>query len=52
MQHPSMAERQDYDIEQLGIFTPKAVPVHASVLRGEEISFLVANVKKNQHTPR
>jgi GTP-binding protein LepA len=39
-----MAERQDYDAEQLGIFTPKAVPVDE--LGVGEVGFLVANVKK------
>lgn len=39
-----MAERQDYDVEQLGIFTPKAVPV--ARLGVGEVGFLVANVKK------
>jgi GTP-binding protein LepA len=39
-----MAEGQDYDAEQLGIFTPKAVPVDA--LGVGEVGFLVANVKK------
>jgi GTP-binding protein LepA len=39
-----MAESQDYDAEQLGIFTPKAVPVDE--LGVGEVGFLVANVKK------
>ncbi len=39
-----MAEQQDYDAEQLGIFTPKAVP--ADELGVGEVGFLVANVKK------
>jgi GTP-binding protein LepA len=39
-----MAEGQDYDAEQLGIFTPKAVPVDE--LGVGEVGFLVANVKK------
>src|SRR5947208_3430387 len=39
-----MAEAQDYDAEQLGIFTPKAVPVEE--LGVGEVGFLVANVKK------
>src|SRR6201746_1199380 len=39
-----MAEKQDYDVEQLGIFTPKAVPVDE--LGVGEVGFLVANVKK------
>src|SRR5215831_13298289 len=38
-----MAEKQDYDAEQLGIFTPKAVPVEE--LGVGEVGFLVANVK-------
>ena len=39
-----MAEGQDYEAEQLGIFTPKAVPVEE--LGVGEVGFLVANVKK------
>src|SRR5438105_6429509 len=39
-----MAEGQDYDAEQVGIFTPKAVPV--DVLGVGEVGFLVANIKK------
>jgi GTP-binding protein LepA len=39
-----MAEKQDYDAEQLGFFTPKAVP--ADELGVGEVGFLVANVKK------
>jgi GTP-binding protein LepA len=39
-----MAEKQDYDAEQLGIFTPKAIPVDE--LGVGEVGFLVANVKK------
>jgi GTP-binding protein LepA len=39
-----MAEGQDYDAEQLGIFTPKAVPVDE--LGVGEVGFVVANVKK------
>ncbi|MDR1988710.1 MAG: translation elongation factor 4 [Acidobacteriaceae bacterium] len=39
-----MAEKQDYDAEQLGIFTPKAVPVEE--LGVGEVGYLVANVKK------
>jgi GTP-binding protein LepA len=39
-----MAESQDFDAEQLGIFTPKAVPVEE--LGVGEVGFLVANVKK------
>jgi GTP-binding protein LepA len=38
-----MAEKQDYDAEQLGTFTPKAVP--ADELGVGEVGFLVANVK-------
>jgi GTP-binding protein LepA len=39
-----MAEGQDYDAEQLGILTPKPVPVEE--LGVGEVGFLVANVKK------
>jgi GTP-binding protein LepA len=39
-----MAERQDYDAEQVGIFTPKAVVVDE--LGAGEVGFLVANIKK------
>jgi GTP-binding protein LepA len=39
-----MAEGQDYDVEQLGIFTPKAIPIEE--LGVGEVGFLVANVKK------
>jgi len=39
-----MAQGQDYDAEQLGIFTPKAVPV--TELGVGEVGFLVANVKR------
>ena len=39
-----MAEGQDYDAEQLGIFTPKPVPVDE--LGAGEVGFLVANIKK------
>jgi len=39
-----MAEGQDYEAEQLGIFTPKAIP--AEELGVGEVGFLVANVKK------
>src|ERR687892_2260490 len=38
-----MAESQDYDAEQLGIFTPKAVPVEE--LGPGEVGFVVANIK-------
>jgi GTP-binding protein LepA len=39
-----MAEGQDYDAEQVGIFTPKAVIVDQ--LGVGEVGFLVANIKK------
>jgi GTP-binding protein LepA len=39
-----MAEGQDYDAEQVGIFTPKAVIVDE--LGVGEVGFLVANIKK------
>jgi GTP-binding protein LepA len=39
-----MAEGQDYDAEQVGTFTPKAVP--AIELSAGEVGFLVANIKK------
>src|SRR6476660_7482602 len=39
-----MAEGQDYEAEQLGIFTPKAIPTEE--LGVGEVGFLVANVKK------
>src|SRR5207253_7095612 len=39
-----MAQGQDYDVEEIGIFTPKAVPV--DVLGVGEVGFLVANIKK------
>jgi len=39
-----MAEGQDYDAEQVGIFTPKAVVVDE--LGVGEVGFLVANIKK------
>src|SRR6187431_2162059 len=39
-----MAEGQDYEAEQLGIFTPKAIPIDE--LGVGEVGFLVANVKK------
>jgi GTP-binding protein LepA len=39
-----MAESQDYDVEQLGTFMPKATP--AEELGVGEVGFLVANVKK------
>src|SRR5580704_6476120 len=39
-----MAEGQDYDAEQVGIFTPKAVV--AEELAVGEVGFLVANIKK------
>ena len=39
-----MAEGQDYESLQVGIFTPKAVP--ADALGVGEVGFLVANIKK------
>jgi GTP-binding protein LepA len=39
-----MAEGQDYDAEQVGTFTPKAVVVDQ--LGAGEVGFLVANIKK------
>jgi GTP-binding protein LepA len=39
-----MAEGQDYEVQQVGIFTPKAVEVDA--LGVGEVGFLVANIKK------
>ena len=39
-----MAEGQDYESLQVGIFTPKAVPVDE--LGVGEVGFLVANIKK------
>src|SRR4026209_1462610 len=39
-----MAEGQDYESLQVGIFTPKAIPVDA--LGVGEVGFLVANIKK------
>jgi len=39
-----MAEGQDYESLQVGIFTPKAVEV--AELGGGEVGFLVANIKK------
>ncbi len=39
-----MAEKQDYIAEQLGVFTPKPVPIDE--LGVGEVGFLVANVKK------
>lgn len=39
-----MAQSQDYDVEQVGIFTPKAVVVEE--LGVGEVGFLVANIKK------
>ena len=38
-----MAEGQDYEVEQVGIFWPKAVPVDE--LGAGEVGFLVANIK-------
>jgi GTP-binding protein LepA len=39
-----MAQAQDYDVEQVGIFTPKAAVVDE--LGVGEVGFLVANIKK------
>jgi GTP-binding protein LepA len=39
-----MAEGQDYEIDQLGVFSPKAVPVEE--LSVGEVGFVVANIKK------
>jgi GTP-binding protein LepA len=39
-----MAEGQDYDAEQVGVFTPKATSIDA--LGVGEVGFLVANIKK------
>ena len=39
-----MAEGQDYELLQVGIFTPKAVPVDE--LAVGEVGFVVANIKK------
>ena len=39
-----MAERQDYDAEQVGAFSPK--PIVMSELSAGEVGFLVANIKK------
>ena len=39
-----MAEGQDYDVEQVGIFTPKAVVIDE--LGAGEVGFFVANIKK------
>jgi GTP-binding protein LepA len=39
-----MAQGQDYDVEQVGIFTPKAVVIEE--LGVGEVGFLVANIKK------
>ncbi|MCU1385875.1 MAG: lepA [Acidobacteria bacterium] len=39
-----MAEGQDYESLQVGIFTPKAIP--ADALAVGEVGFLVANIKK------
>src|SRR5919109_3332938 len=44
MQIRLMAQGQDYDAEQVGIFTPKAVVVDD--LGVGEVGFLVANIKK------
>jgi GTP-binding protein LepA len=39
-----MAQGQDYDVEQVGVFTPKAVVVDE--IGVGEVGFLVANIKK------
>jgi GTP-binding protein LepA len=39
-----MAEGQDYESLQVGIFTPKAIPTDE--LAVGEVGFLVANIKK------
>src|SRR5690242_14415692 len=39
-----MAEGQDYEAEQVGIFSPKAEPI--AELAAGEVGFLVANIKK------
>src|SRR5204863_7192641 len=39
-----MAEGQDYEAEQVGIFSPKAEPIDE--LAAGEVGFLVANIKK------
>jgi GTP-binding protein LepA len=39
-----MAEGQDYEAEQVGIFSPKAEPI--SALAAGEVGFVVANIKK------
>jgi GTP-binding protein LepA len=39
-----MAAGEDFDIEQLGVFNPKAVPVDA--LGAGEVGFLIANIKR------
>src|SRR5262245_57655735 len=39
-----MAEGQDYDAEQVGVFTPKAMAIDS--LGVGEVGFLVANIKK------
>jgi len=39
-----MAEGQDYEVDQLGVFSPKAVPVEE--LGVGEVGFVVANIKR------
>jgi GTP-binding protein LepA len=39
-----MAAGEDFDVEQVGVFNPKAVPVEA--LGAGEVGFLIANIKK------
>src|SRR5205823_880648 len=39
-----MAQAQDYDAEQVGIFSPK--PVVVDELAAGEVGFLVANIKR------
>jgi GTP-binding protein LepA len=39
-----MAEGQDYEIEQVGVFSPKALPI--GELAAGEVGYVVANIKK------